>query len=62
MNEKVRLQITNYGNDLSRKHDELVDMLSGNKIKYVTAGLTLIAFAVNGMDIYKRKPNEKNMK
>ena len=36
MNEKVRLQITNYGKDLSRKHDELVDMLSGNQIKYVT--------------------------
>jgi hypothetical protein len=34
--EKVRLQITNYGSELSRKHDELVNLLIENKIKYVT--------------------------
>ncbi len=33
-NEKITIEITNYGPELSRKHDELVKILKENKIKY----------------------------
>tara|TARA_B100001123_G_C15330306_1_gene1031011 strand:+ start:2410 stop:3633 length:1224 start_codon:yes stop_codon:yes gene_type:complete len=32
--DKITIEITNYGKDLSRKHDELVELLNLNKIKY----------------------------
>ena len=33
-NDKITIEITNYGKGLSRKHGELVELLSSNNIKY----------------------------
>lgn len=59
-NPKVRLQITNYGANLSRKHDLLIDILNKNDIKYVTE--KVIEWDDIGKIKYERKTHEKLQK